>query len=96
MNTSTKMSSRSNSRNLGETYTALPPIENRVGKRGEDVCQVCKRVVSADQNGLCCDLCDGWFHAGCEKVTVEKYRMIQKVEDIAWFCKGCARENSKV
>lgn len=74
---------------FGKTYTALPPIGDSNQEEDGNMCGDCGREVQDNQNGLCCDLCDKWYHAGCQKVTLERYKMMQKLKEITWFCKGC-------
>lgn len=32
--------------------------------------------------------CDSWYHAGCEGVSLQMYKLLAK-DDQDWFCKAC-------
>lgn len=58
-------------------------------------CVKCKRKVLNEENGLQCDSCLGWYHAGCDQVDIDAYKVLKKSRYI-WCCRGCspmAREN---
>ena len=58
----------------------------------EDDCGVCKKAVKEADNGLKCDSCDDWFHAGCEKVNKDRYLFLVKFKDQLWLCRKCKPE----
>ena len=55
----------------------------------EDICGVCNKKVSQNQNGLNCDLCDKWYHCGCEKVSIGDYKILNQCDSAKWFCRKC-------
>ena len=57
-------------------------------KTGESIekCRKCKIVVKAEDNALCCDLCDEWLHAGCGQVNKDLYHILKKYKDQEWYC----------
>lgn len=59
------------------------------GEEENSCCGRCKLIVRSVDNGLECDGCGVWFHAGCEGVTQEKYKFLEKYKDTLWFCKKC-------
>jgi len=71
---------------FGTTYE-LPEVDEA---EGEDNCGNCKKKVRSDQNGISCDACEQWFHCGCAKVSIDEYKMIQKMGNrITWNCGRC-------
>ena len=50
-------------------------------------CGKCNKLVRSSEKGLICDFCDQWFHAGCDDVSQDLYRFLQKFEDQMWSCK---------
>ena len=52
----------------------------------------CDKIVTNKDNGLLCDGCTKWFHAGCQKVSLELYRALAKNKDELWFCRPCKLE----
>lgn len=83
---------------LGKTYTTLPPPENKTVTEAcdeasdgssRDACGSCKRKVLDDQSALCCELCEEWYHIGCQKVPADRYKLMQRMEEFTWFCSGC-------
>lgn len=55
-----------------------------------DDCGHCKKRVHDNQRGLLCELCDWWYHIGCQKVGVEEYNLHkEKKIKSKWFCLKC-------
>jgi len=52
-------------------------------------CGHCTKVVTDRDNGLQCELCEGWFHAACQDVSDEDYKVLSKLEVIV-CCVLCA------
>jgi len=62
-----------------------------------DKCGQCTKLITDRDNGLQCDLCDGWFHAGCQDVTDDDYKALNKLEvAVHWYCKTCNIRVQKV
>lgn len=53
-----------------------------------DKCAVCTGVVKDGEMGLQCEICDSWWHAKCENIGDEAYKVLQR-ENSHWFCVGC-------
>ena len=54
-----------------------------------DPCGICKKPVKSNQRGICCDLCNGWFHVRrqCVDMQLESYRSYSADNlDLQWFC----------
>ena len=62
------------------------PIEN-VEEDGQ--CSVCN-TKKLNDNWICCDACQNWFHYSC--VGVNQFNMPK--EDESWFCSSCKRTQS--
>ena len=61
-----------------------------VRKEEQYPCGTCNKPVRDNQNGLQCDLCEVWFHAGCQGVQINEYRLYTSKECKAkWFCHQC-------
>lgn len=58
-------------------------------EEGDTCCLGCKKEVRNNQNGVQCDMCNNWFHAGCEKVGLEEYKILQVSKITKWFCRKC-------
>ena len=43
-------------------------------ERTETNCGDCDRTVRSNQNAVLCDLCEHWFHIGCQHMHVNEYR----------------------
>lgn len=53
-------------------------------------CGDCNKSVRANQNALFCDLCEHWFHIGCQHVPLSEYKLYKHDDHKApWFCKPC-------
>lgn len=57
-----------------------------------DPCGICKKPVKNNQRGICCDLCNGWFHVRrqCEGMQLESYRSYADDLDLQWLCIACS------
>lgn len=60
-----------------------------VKHQDEDECGTCNKAVKNEDNGLNCNACEKWFHAGCEKVEQDLYKVLQKYKSQLWFCRQC-------
>lgn len=69
-------------------------VEESKGE-SEDKCLNCRKIVREDDDGLQCEVCELWFHSGCQGMTSETYRIINQ-EGIHWFCKNCDKRVSKL
>jgi len=45
---------------------------------------------------LQCELCELWYHAECQDVSKEAYRVLTRNESMHWFCKRCNASVNKV
>lgn len=58
-----------------------------------NICRDCKQACKDGQKALCCNLCNRWYHARCQRMSDTKYDLItQDSEDqdgasIQWYCK---------
>lgn len=73
---------------VASRYKSMEPSENK--SAGAEVCGDCNKAVRSNQNGLLCELCEEWFHIGCQKIPLAEYK-IYKHEDCKaiWFCNKC-------
>ena len=65
------------------------------------LCGSCSKDVKKSQKSLQCDLCARWFHAMCQGVTDDVYKVITKDSNtdnpqIQWYCNSsCKLLNKK-
>ena len=52
-------------------------------------CGKCKKLVGEGQNGMGCDICDGWYHCGCIGMSKKDYDCYGAIKDAMWICKEC-------
>lgn len=52
-------------------------------------CDRCESAVEEGQDGVCCEVCRGWFHAKCEGVSERRFEELQDSEEEPWWCKKC-------
>lgn len=55
----------------------------------EEECGICEKVVGGNEQGMQCELCEKWWHAGCVKVPENVYKVLGKLSSLHWFCEGC-------
>ena len=49
---------------------------------------ICKKIVAANHNAVCCDICNKWVHISCNNITRYYYRKLQK-DQTPWYCTIC-------
>lgn len=49
----------------------------------------CGGPVEDDDLAVGCDLCEGWFHIGCQSISVEAYETLKSYPMLAWICPEC-------
>jgi len=58
-------------------------------------CGKCNTVVKEKDDGVQCEICEIWYHAKCEGISDEGYKILLK-ENVHWYCIGCNRGVGKV
>ena len=58
------------------------------GGPGKETCG--EPVRNADQ-GVLCDKCGAWFHAGCQNIPKPAYEALVLYEVLSWFCPECKK-----
>ena len=52
-------------------------------------CSSCSKLVT--KNGVLCEMCDGWFHNQCEKISKDDYDKMSALGNKSrWFCQTCS------
>ena len=57
----------------------------------EGKCQDCGKSVQDKDKGLQCEVCDFWFHAKCQNISEEAYKLLIDNEAMHWYCSSCNR-----
>ena len=57
-------------------------------KKTRKDCGSCGKAVRDRANGIECDRCEVWYHAGCQKISLELYKVLQKYDE-EWYCRSC-------
>ena len=77
-----------------------PSLKDSGSTKEENLdCVSCSLLVNDDDDDvLCCDICDTWYHIHRENVSKSKYIFLQEEgnDDISWHCKGCSRAAKKM
>lgn len=56
----------------------------------QEKCGVCAKSVAKDDQAVQCEICNIWFHAKCQDMSIDLYNAINQFSaDIHWFCKSC-------
>ena len=59
-------------------------------------CGKCSLAVSGRDKGVLCEICEVWFHAKCQGISDEAYKILQKEQSLHWYCKGCEKGMAKI
>ena len=65
------------------------------------LCGICKKAVKSNQQGICCDLGEIWFHtrSSCLNMTEETYKVHSENINLQWSCNQCSdlqRDNAEL
>lgn len=93
------MSTRSNShKNMTEQQKKLdkkrqPPPPPETKQQDLPLCPDCQQTVKEEQNAVECEVCQLWFHQGCQNITDILYSVLTSDESgqISWYCNFCKR-----
>ena len=55
-------------------------------------CLKCSDVINEDSKALQCDLCAGWVHITCAKLSIKAYTTLQSLSGSMWLCDTCQEE----
>lgn len=59
-------------------------------------CPDCKKVVGDSDHGLQCEVCELWFHIGCQGITEESYESLKLIATAHWYCSRCDKGVAKI
>jgi hypothetical protein len=72
-------------------------LDRQVENMDECKCGSCLKMVTNQNDGVLCEICETWFHSRCQpipdpmSVLDPMYKvMSQYRKDLHWFCKGCS------
>ena len=81
--------------NLDENGTCPYHVELRKKCKGnvEYECSTCGTNIGDSQNAVLCECCNTWFHAVCENIEDDTYKVLfeqgSKLNRLKFFCTGC-------
>ena len=61
-------------------------LEYSKNEEEETDCGKYTKEVKEGHNALCCDICDTWYHIGCQGVPLNHYEIL-KSSTYTWICK---------
>ena len=56
-------------------------------------CPKCSELVNDNEDSICCDLCDSWFHLKCSLLDRTKFQFLVENSSESWFCKFCIKKS---
>ena len=65
------------------------------GKDKDDKCPSCDKVVTPKDTAVQCEICESWWHAKCEGISEEGFKVLQR-DNAHWFCLKCNKGAGKV
>ena len=54
-------------------------------------CRRCSKNV-LNENSICCDICNSWFHLQCTDINLKEFQNILLDENSVWYCRFCNSE----
>ena len=71
----------------------ITSTEKDVNSR-EYLCGTCDEAVTWEQQGIICETCDQWYHAGCQNIGDRTYQNLGDSDlNISWHCIICNNPN---
>lgn len=71
-------------------YTRSSVSDDATDSQSHSICKVCDKSVNSNHKGILCEICEFWFHAECQGVSNQIYKLLSdKSSSIHWFCTGC-------
>ena len=55
-------------------------------------CKNCSILVT-DENSICCDICNTWFHLKCTELNLKTFQSLLLTKNTTWYCKFCKSES---
>ncbi|XP_047341575.1 PHD finger protein Alfin1-like isoform X2 [Impatiens glandulifera] len=65
--------------------------ESEDDEQGATLCGACGDNYANDEFWICCDICEGWFHGKCVKITPAKAEHIKQYK-----CPSCSNKRARV
>ena len=63
-------------------------------------CGACRKVVKSTEQGLCCDLCQMWFHVKCSNASKALVEFLNSDDgqqaNVHWYCCCCEKGSRKL
>ena len=86
-------SSKNNSKKQHKTNKKLEVSKDQVRDNDKSVCHDCNLEVKNNDKAIECDICKGWYHKECQKVSDALYQVLisEEQQQISWYCTSCQR-----
>jgi len=66
--------------------------KGKSSRKKVETCGTCDKAVTNTDCGVLCEMCEVWFHTGCQKVSEELYEILRQGQvSVHWFCNSCNR-----
>ena len=70
----------------------LNPGPDSISQESIYPCGTCQNLVTWEQNSMCCDTCDVWFHKDCLSMSTTLFTHLTN-SDTSWLCPTCENPN---
>ena len=86
-------SSKNNSKKQHKTNKKLEVSKDHVRDNDKSVCHDFNLEVKNNDKAIECDICKGWYHKECQKVSDALYQVMisEEQQQISWYCTSCQR-----
>ena len=65
-------------------------------KPDESKCGSCGKTVGDQDDGVCCEICNFWYHCRCQAMSEAMYKVLNRYSEFHWFCRHCNRGAGKL
>ena len=86
-------STKNNSKKQHKANKKLEVSKDQDRDNDKSVCHDCNLEVKNNDRGIECDICKGWYHKECQKVSDALYQVLisEEQQQISWYCSSCQR-----
>ena len=91
----THMAGRKSTTMMDTAVTAAIAVQE---DNNNTTCGNCDSEVKEENHAVACDICDLWFHIGCQDMPKEVYDFMVNTEEgqLHWYCVNCKRGSAKL
>ena len=94
--TKSKKQSHTQGRQSNRSTKTLINEGKKTERQSDEVCDICKKILTKDDNVIACDKCNNWTHFECSELPTYMISWLQEKEDREYHCQRCVKIRPKI